>query len=161
MINQTVLDKEFLAAKFERIGARIKVRPRIKTRSFVAADRRMSRLADNSESKYNPITIDIGYDRRGEFFDIQTDDAVRVEIIDVKPKERHLLLMVRQPAAKPEPFDTQDKFLCGHDERHWFVSGISETAPVSSVVAAKEALRPKIARNLRCGQKEPQFKCIS
>ena len=34
------------------------------------------------------------------------------------------------------------KFLCGHDERHWFVAGIPESAPVGTVRQAKEALKP-------------------
>ncbi len=36
----------------------------------------------------------------------------------------------------------KSKFLCGHDERHWFVAGIPEPAPVGTVRQAKEALKP-------------------
>jgi len=36
----------------------------------------------------------------------------------------------------------KSKFLCGHDERHWFVAGIPEAAPVGTVRQAKEALKP-------------------
>ncbi len=43
--------------------------------------------------------------------------------------------MVRQAGEK-------SKFLCGHDERHWFVAAIPESAPVGTVGAAKEALKP-------------------
>ena len=97
--------------------------------------------------------IDIGHDRRGEFFDIQADDDADVEVLDVQPKDRHLLLMVRQPAERPGLPDTKDKFLCGHDERHWFVAGVPERAAVSSVVTAKEALKPEFVRNLESGKK--------
>jgi len=71
----------------------------------------------------------------------------------VQRKDRHLLLMVRQPSERPGLPDTKDKFLCGHDERHWFVAGIPEAAPVSSVVTAKEALKPDLVRNLESGKK--------
>ena len=37
----------------------------------------------------------------------------------------------------------KEKFLCGHDERSWFVAAIPERAPVSSVRTAFEALRPR------------------
>jgi hypothetical protein len=36
----------------------------------------------------------------------------------------------------------KSKFLCGHDERHWFVAGVPEAAPVGPVGQAKEALKP-------------------
>jgi hypothetical protein len=45
------------------------------------------------------------------------------------------LLLVRDGKDK-------SKFLCGHDERHWFVAGIPESAPVGTVRQAKEALKP-------------------
>ncbi len=53
----------------------------------------------------------------------------------MQPRERHLLLMVRENGEK-------SKFLCGHDERHWFVAGIPESAPVGTVAQAKDALKP-------------------
>ena len=33
----------------------------------------------------------------GEFFDIQAADDADVEVLDVQPRDRHLLLMVRRP----------------------------------------------------------------
>ena len=100
----------------------------------------------------------MGHDRRGEFFDIQADDAADVEVLDVQARDRHLLLMVRQPADRPGAADTKDKFLCGHDERHWFVAGVPEAAPVSSVVTAKEALKPDLVRTLERGKKGKRAK---
>jgi hypothetical protein len=44
---------------------------------------------------------------------------------------------------------TRAKFLCGHDERHWFVAAIPEAARgVTGVVAAKVALQPPAVRDL-------------
>ena len=60
------------------------------------------------------------------------------EVIDVEPADRHLLLLVRRESEK-------SKFLCGHDERHWFVAAIPEDARgVTGVETAKAALQPPI-----------------
>ncbi len=61
---------------------------------------------------------------------------VGVEVVDVRPHEQHLLLLVRNG-------DEKSKFLCGHDERHWFVAAIPEDARgVTGVTTAKAALQP-------------------
>ena len=46
-----------------------------------------------------------------------------------------MLLLVRDG-------DEKQKFLCGHDERHWFVAAVPERAAVGTVRQAKEALKP-------------------
>jgi hypothetical protein len=59
-----------------------------------------------------------------------------VEVIDVQPADRHLLLLVRHG-------DEKSTFLCGHDERHWFVAAVPEDARgVTGVATAKLALQP-------------------
>jgi hypothetical protein len=85
-----------------------------------------------------PISLDVRKDDHGEFFDIavRPDAAVQVDVLDVRRRERHLLLMARQDG---------DKFLylCGHDERHWFVAAVPESrGGVSNVATAMEALKP-------------------
>ena len=68
--------------------------------------------------------IDVRSDGSDEVFDIRFDGngrEVEVEVVDVRPRERHLLLLVRNGEEK-------SKFLCGHDERHWFVAAVPETA---------------------------------
>jgi hypothetical protein len=40
----------------------------------------------------------------------------------------------------------KQRFLCGHDERHWFAAAVPESAPVSTVRDAKDALKPREAR---------------
>ena len=132
------MDTNLIQNKFEKLGARAKVRPLIQNRW---------------RQTPGPVVIDIGNDRRGEFFDFQSTGNVDVLVLDLQPKDRHLLLMVRQAAERPGLPDTKDKFLCGHDERHWFVAGVPESAPVSSVITAKEALKPEIVRNLESGKK--------
>jgi hypothetical protein len=83
------------------------------------------------------LSLDVRSDRKGEFFEIvrPLNTAVEVAVLDVQPADRHLLLLVREGQDK-------SKFLCGHDERHWFVAGIPESAPVGTVRQAKEALKP-------------------
>lgn len=89
--------------------------------------------------------IDVRSDGYGEVFDIRfigDGGEVEVEVVDVRPRERHLLLLVRNGEEK-------SKFLCGHDERHWFVAAIPEAARgVSGVISAKIALQPEAVQDL-------------
>jgi hypothetical protein len=117
-----MFDSNLLEAKFARIAARLKV-----------ADR-------NTRHRFVPETsvrLDVRSDRAGEFFEVagRPEGVVSVEVLDVQPADRHLLLLVREGGQK-------HKYLCGHDERHWFVAAVPESAPVGTVRAAKEALKP-------------------
>ena len=115
------MDASLLNIKFCRIGARLKVADHPARRSRTAG----------------VISLDVRADRKGEFFEFarQPGAEAEVAVLDVQPAERHLLLLVRQGKEK-------SKFLCGHDERHWFVAGIPEAVPVGTVHQAKEALKP-------------------
>jgi hypothetical protein len=85
--------------------------------------------------------IDVRSDRRGEFFDVRFARGVRsveLVVVDVDRAQRHLLLLSR---------DGRDKsnFLCGYDERHWFVAAVPEDARgVTGVSTAKAALQPEL-----------------
>ena len=80
--------------------------------------------------------IDIESDKKGSYFDIAiSPKAPGFEVLQTLPKERHLLLYSR---------DGQ-RFLCGHDERHWFVAPIE--GAVSSVRDAKQSLLPPAVRD--------------
>jgi hypothetical protein len=98
--------------------------------------------------------IDIRVDARGEYFDLRFaagDRGVDLEVVDVQPRDRHLLLLARVGGEK-------SKFLCGHDERHWFVAAVPEAERgVSGVVTAKAALQPPAVRALvqRTRPKDP------
>ena len=109
-----------LETMFERMGARVKIR--------------------NTVSRRQPAGIDIRSDRYGEYFDIgvEATDPVEYEVVDIRPRQKHLLLMARRDEGK-------QKFLCGHDERHWFVCAVPG-ASVSNVVSAMEALQPTEVR---------------
>jgi len=106
---------EFLRRHFSRMGARVRV--------------------------YWPdwwlwvkIRINISRDRWGEFFDIRCQEGVVPEVLDVQPSTRHLVLMVRDGNFK-------NKFLLGHDERHWFAAAVPDDS-VRDVRTAIASLRP-------------------
>jgi hypothetical protein len=66
--------------------------------------------------------------------------AVGLDVVDAR--RRHLLLLVRDGGSK-------SKFLCGRDERHWFVAAVPESAHwVSGVDSAMQALRPELVENV-------------
>lgn len=81
------------------------------------------------------IRIDVGRDRSGEFFDIRSEEGVVPEILDVQPSTHHLVLMVRDGSLK-------NKFLLGHDERHWFAAAVPGDS-VRDVRTAIASLRPE------------------
>ena len=86
--------------------------------------------------------VDIQKDRHGQFFELRVPEAMRdsldVNVLQTDKRDRHLLLFVRPTDGKAA------RFLCGHDEREWFVAAVPGGA--SSVVQAKEALKPRAIR---------------
>lgn len=115
------MSTEMLERRFARIGARVKV---------------------SGDGRGEP-RIDVRSDRRGEFFEVRfagRGNAIDLEVIDIARADRHLLLLTRDGEEK-------SKFLCGHDERHWFVAAVPESARgVTGVRAAKAALQPPLVR---------------
>jgi hypothetical protein len=112
---------EVLERRFASIGSRVKI----------------VRVPDVRRPR-----IDVGADRRGEFFELTLARGreIPVEVVDVDRYDRCLLLLWRDGAQK-------SKFLCGFDERHWFVAAIPESARgVGGVEAAKDALQPQAVR---------------
>jgi hypothetical protein len=93
------------------------------------------------------IRLDIRRDDHGEYFEIRTAQGAAQDIIVLNehPRERHLLLLSRQFGERGE-FLAKQKFLCGQDEKHWFVAAIPESEPVSTVADAKTALKPEEVR---------------
>ncbi|MGA7633597.1 MAG: hypothetical protein WCB11_22780 [Terriglobales bacterium] len=113
---------DFIERSFAKMGARVKFGEAI-------SERGVSR---------RELLLDVRIDKRGEYFFIRRQEPSRMELIvlDVQPRDRHLLLLSRNGQDK-------HRFLLGHDERHWFVAGIPEIAPVSRVQDAKQALKPE------------------
>jgi hypothetical protein len=138
-----LMNATHIESKFAAMGARLKVRE-IPTR------RQLVPLWFRRDSAQPEYAIDIRRDCRGEFFELRVPDSLRdsldATVLQAEPKQRHLLLLVRKTGGKPQ----LDRFLCGHDEREWFVAAVPGGA--SSVRQAMDALQPKdvcdaLARN--------------
>jgi hypothetical protein len=117
------MDARLLQERFGRLGVRVRV----------AEHDRLARRGANL-----PLTLDVRSDAKGEYFDIALRRGARpeVDVIDLRRREQHLLL--RATAAGDKHL-----FLCGHDERHWFVAAVPEVrGRVSNVAGAMEALKP-------------------
>ncbi|MCY3019749.1 MAG: hypothetical protein NTW87_12060 [Planctomycetota bacterium] len=91
-----------------------------------------------------PFSIDVLQVGRREVFDLSIADQTReIHVRDLRPDDRHLLLLVERPESRGAS-RTWDTFLCGHDKRHWFVAGVPVNA--TTVREAKEALKPEQVR---------------
>jgi hypothetical protein len=126
-----------IESKFAAMGARLKVR-QLPTRQ-VSVPVWMRRNTAPPE-----YAMDIRSDDRGKFFELRVPDILRdsleLTVLQAEPKQRHLLLLIRKTGGQPQ----LDRFLCGHDEREWFVAAVPGGA--SSVRQAMNALQPKDVR---------------
>ena len=123
------MNAKHIESRFAEMGARLKVRE-------------VPVRWDGSTRDY---AVDVQRDRNGEYFELRVPEhlrgALEVSVMQSKPRERHLLLFVRKTGAKLQ----KDRFLCGHDEREWFVAAVQGGA--SSVRQAMDALQPKDVRD--------------
>ena len=113
-----------LEKRFNEMGARVKV---------VAQGAR----AWSQRARGGGIAIDIKKDVEGPYFEIRTSGSISeadLTVVDCKPKDRHLLLQAVIEGEK-------NKYLCGHDERDWFVAAVPGRP--SGVKEAMEALKPR------------------
>lgn len=119
-----------IESKFAAMGARLKV---------LATATQMNRSHQPED-----YAVDLRKDDRGQFFELRVPrhlrDSLEVTVAQAEPKQRHLLLFVRKAGDQPQ----LDRFLCGHDEREWFVAAVPGGA--SSVRQAMDALQPRDVR---------------
>lgn len=123
---------------FERMGAKAKVREARGWRQLT------------------PIRLDVKNDTWGRpYFDLSVRPGTTARALTVEPKGRHLLLQVE---GKDDFGETvKSKFLCGHDERNWFVAAIPEGARgVKDVPSAMEALKPPEVRERQAAVSLPR-----
>ena len=93
------------------------------------------------ETTGNVFEIDVRQNGGREAYHLKypTGDTVLVEALDVKPKQRHLIMDVtgwRLPIS--------GRYLCGYDEQHWFVASLPFDRRTATVRGAMEALKPAI-----------------
>jgi len=120
------MSSKTIAKQFVHMGARFRiVRPENLPRRLRRAD----------------YAIDVVTDKQGQLFEMQLssvrEEQLDIDVLQCDRHDRHLLLLVKTPEAN-------DRFLCGHDEREWFVAAVPGGA--SSVAQAKLALLPAEVR---------------
>jgi len=132
------MDERVLQRQFAKIGARIKI-------NVVPPSDRRFRRRRNSANGFLSFLIDVRQDRRGEIFtlDVWENPGEDLEFIavNVRPELKHLLLLARGPGVGSA--SGKQKYLCGHDERHWFVAAVPEVRGVATVRSAMDALKPQ------------------
>jgi hypothetical protein len=128
------MNAKHIESRFAQMGARLKVR-QIPSRWH----RGVREWIDPQD-----YALDIRRDGNDEFFELRVpthlSDSLEVNVAQSEPQNRHLLLFVRKNGDKPQ----LDRFLCGHDEREWFVAAVPGGA--SSVRQAMDALQPANVR---------------
>ena len=89
--------------------------------------------------------FEIGLDDgpQGERFRLRfpSDGSVTAKVLDADRRQRHLLLDVAHRGLR-----MQQKYLCGHDEFHWFVAALPEMSTANTLPQAMESLKPEPVR---------------
>jgi hypothetical protein len=112
----TTLEKHFAS-----IGARLEVCP---------------------EPGASDYRFDVVRGRRGEYFELRGSRIDALVVQHVEKRSRHILVCGLERA--PVRTARVSRFLCGYDERHWFVAGIAD--PVTTVRGARLSLAPAAIR---------------
>lgn len=117
---------ELIEKKFEAMGAGVKI----------DTSDKVDRIRVNVEEKDNVAE-----------FSITLADDMELIVVDHRPDDRHLLLMAKSSDPYGQKmYDEKIKFLCGHDERHWFSSQVPRGT--KDVADAKEKLMPTVVRRI-------------
>ncbi|HEX2747517.1 MAG TPA: hypothetical protein VHM91_05900 [Verrucomicrobiales bacterium] len=118
------MNTPILESQFARMGARLKV------------------VQQNENRRASGLALDVRRDDDGEFFEVRLPSAAQpvpeLLVLQTDRQDRHLLLLAKTADGR------KDRFLCGHDEREWFVAAVPGNA--STVADAKEALKPAEVR---------------
>lgn len=170
-----VINTENLKKKFSRMGARLEIhRPEARKLDRVFRDRNTGKWIE--WRKANPFSVNVRTDEFGEHFTMSiadnsmvpegksstepTVDLKSISILDVQPKDRHLVMQVVLGEGKDMQVDTM---LMGHDERHWFIArtGGNTVAEARDDLKPPEVLerekRAKVKRSKRNKRKNAAF----
>ena len=136
------MDIDILKGHFERMGARLDVTvhdgPRLpQWGRFEVFDQGETQYVlnvhENGRSSQERFTLDIWPTEK---------DYIEFVTADLHTDWRHLLLMVKR-FDRNHTLRERDRFLCGHDERHWFIASISDENGIANVSDAMESLKPQ------------------
>lgn len=119
---------EYIEKAFETIGSRLKIG------NIAKWNNRFRKIVNRTDGRKAHFIVDIGRDRNGEFFKIDTDGSVKFLIMGIDKNNHHLLLFARDNQ------NAKYRFLCGLDEKGWFAAAIPKA--VSNIADAMEALKP-------------------
>jgi hypothetical protein len=137
---------EILKRHFAKMGAALEVQV------VPAANRQFRQTRWQSRAFQPDYLFDVTNDE-GFILTLREDALGKLEflVVDLQPQQRHLLLLLKRLEADAERH--KEKFLCGHDERHWFIAPVSDS--LANVKQAFEALKPVAAlqSQLRSGVK--------
>jgi hypothetical protein len=99
----------------------------------MGADARVVADADRFE-------IDVTVEGRAEIFSLRLprNGSITAKVLDVDRKRRHLLLDVTHRGS-----NQYQRYLCGHDEFHWFAAALPQQRDATTILAAMESLKPQ------------------
>ncbi len=111
-----------IAEKFDRLGV-------------------YAEITTTPQSETNNLNVNVINEK---YYKIDVIGNTTVEIPNVRKDLRHLLLLGLSPLERDKTTNNISRYLCGHDERHWFVAAVPGT--VSTVMDAMDSLRPDQAQ---------------
>jgi hypothetical protein len=126
--------ENLIEKKFEEMGARVNI-----------GELPNSRFVNDPNRRNSTVLVNVIDDDKGQVFDIQTRGKVDLTITDIRPDDRHLVLLAKIFGENQHIEPDKIKFLCGHDEREWFSCQLNDTS-VTTVDTAKLSLRPDAVR---------------
>lgn len=137
------MNTDMLRDHFGRMGADLNVTihdgPFQPARSW-----RRAQILAPAETRYVLDVTAHGRNREQFSLTIWPSEVDRLEFItaDLRPDWRHLLLLVKRFDRNRAELG-KEKFLCGHDERHWFIATVPDQRGIANVADAMEALKPR------------------
>jgi len=144
-----------LEKTFAKIGASVEIRRSNPNRRPARFQRSIGSMSPSA----GPFSVNVEGTGKREHFVLTIDPDANVEFdaLDVSPETRHMILQARPiniENTKNAP--RTEKFLCGHDEMHFFAASVPST--VTKVRDAKDRLMPQgvqeHVRNVGLNRKE-------
>lgn len=134
------MELKLLQTHFARMGADLTV-----TERKDPPRRGRSRITQPAETRYVLNVIE----GKKEHFTLDiwpsSIDSLQFSTTDIRPDWQHLMLIVKRFDQQQQQI-SKDKFLCGHDERHWFIAALPDKNGIATVNDAMEALKPDMVK---------------